>query len=257
MKHFEALGLQSHQFTLPSLQMGEPCHLIVNKVAREDAVITIKHARGSDVVGVITHAGKQYPGARNAYIYHSRSNMSLNMEELSYALGATIVENGTVAPRPIGYCNGYGYVTAASYSRPTTQQLNANVVGGSRYSEIVFNDYRVSGRVRFLGSKKADLIHCMFADTNNLLIEENGTWRKFTTQGQDVEIFKCLVSNVGDVSDLFIRDSWIPDAVIDVKHHSNQTHTTITKTRDGRTVSTTIVAPFGTYTDVATYAKNL
>lgn len=266
MRHLASVRGKSSDITLRSIAQ-EGMALTITQVHSNDFLITHDNNKGSQLVGVIVNTGKHYPGHQATFVYYPRSELHFDINELSYLLGVPVTQS---QPTPAtGYRATYepnrgsahrsapdtGYRAASAYSLDCASGIKP--LGGSRFSEMVVGVAGESVRVRFLGSTKSELAHCLFVETNNLLIEENGRFRKFNGSARDAAAFMWLVSNLGTQASLCIYDSWIPDAVVNVKHFADQTHITITKSQYGRTVSTTITAPYGTYTDVATYVSNL
>lgn len=258
MRHLASLRGQSSEITLRSISQ-EGMALTITQVHANDFLITHDNLKGSQLVGVIVNTGKHYQGHQATFVYHPRSELYFDINELSHVLGAPVTPTqpnpGSNSRAAYAYGPDSGFRSARTYSLDRASGINP--LGGSRFSEMLVAVVGDPVRVRFLGSTKSELAHCLFVETNNLFIEENGCFRKFNGSARDVAAFKWLVSNLGTQASLCIYDSWIPDAVVNVKHFSDQTHITITKTQYGRTVSTTITVPFGTYTDVATYVTNL
>lgn len=223
-------------------------------------LITMNRRGVAHLTGVMVNATAYMA---DGYIYYPSVPTSLNPGILSVLAQNKVVMAGQPAemqPRAAkaGIFQtgdyGYGYGFGRGFSAPA---INIAPVAGSRYSQVNIGLPTGQYSLYFLGSTPHDLAHCLYIETDQLFVNGGSQWYPLKDHHHKTEIFAWLALQLSKTIDVTIQSTWSMGAMVDIKHHGNQTHYTLNATSAAKTVSKQITVPFGCFLDTVAELKNL
>lgn len=240
----------SDSVTLVTLQTNSTGHeVVLGSLVTQDVTRTVWYSTAGIVVPIELLEGlfgsTVLMTAESASKYRSARQRSFNH-----------LNAGPVHRRPTYDDRGYGYSNhnlnpIAFGPYPIIQPL-----GNGCYSSVVVVNTGRQITVGFLGKGLADLVNCMFVETDNLLVLDCNNYRRFKDVPAEYanHVFAKLLQLIEPHYNTDLNNVWVPCVLVSVKHNVQTyvtTTTVVSNDTNGNTNEFVTARPRGDFQDVS------